>query len=106
MVPGHGAVFHDVGAALATARRRLDGFVRAPERHQQYATKVLLKFKLLEWQQIGLDDLKRWMQQTPHMREAARRMGGASDEAWLSELVAQLVASGAARLQGQQLLNA
>ena len=106
VVPGHGAVFHGVAAALATARRRLEGFVRSPERHQQYATKVLLKFKLLEWQQIDLNDLRHWMQHTPYMAEAARRGGGASNEDWLSELVAQLVASGAARLQGQQLLNA
>ena len=106
VVPGHGAVFHGVGVALATARRRLDGFVRAPERHQQYASKVLLKFKLLEWQQIGLADLRHWMQHTPYMAEAARRGGSASQEDWLADLVAQLVASGAARLQGQQLLNA
>ena len=106
VVPGHGAVFHNVTSALDTARRRLDGFVRAPERHQQYATKVLLKFKLLEWQQIDLDALRDWMQHTPYMAEAARRGGGASMQAWLSNLVAQLVASGAARLQGQQLLNA
>lgn len=106
VVPGHGGVFHDVGAALATARRRLDGFVRAPERHQQYASKVLLKFKLLEWQQIGLAELRHWMQHTPYMAEAARRGGSAAQEDWLADLVAQLVASGAARLQGQQLLNA
>jgi len=106
VVPGHGAVFHEVTNALATARRRLDGFVRAPERHQQYATKVLLKFKLLEWQQISLTELRDWMLHTPYMAEAARRGGGASTQAWLSDLVDQLVASGAARLQGQQLLNA
>ncbi|RUP34294.1 MAG: MBL fold metallo-hydrolase [Curvibacter sp.] len=105
VVPGHGAVFHEVGTALATARRRLEGFVRAPAKHQQYATKVLLKFKLLEWQQIGLDELRHWMQHTPYMAEAARRDGGPADT-WLSELIAQLVASGAARLQGRQLLNA
>lgn len=40
------------------------------------------------------------------MAEAARRGGSAAQEDWLADLVAQLVASGAARLQGQQLLNA
>lgn len=106
VIPGHGAVFHDVTSALATARRRLDGFVRTPERHQQYATKVLLKFKLLEWQEISLTELRQWMEHTPYMAEAARHGGGTSAQAWLSDLVDQLVASGAARLQGQQLLNA
>src|SRR2546429_9247765 len=41
IVPGHGGVFTGVAAALDTARRRLDGFVRAPERHALYAAKVL-----------------------------------------------------------------
>lgn len=106
VVPGHGAVFHEVGTALATARRRLEGFVRSPAKHQQYATKVLLKFKLLEWQQVSLIELRDWMQHTPYMAEAARRGGAPNADDWLSGLIAQLVSSGAARLQGQQLINA
>ncbi|MDD0811400.1 MBL fold metallo-hydrolase [Curvibacter sp. RS43] len=105
VIPGHGAVFHDATTALAVARRRLDGFQRDPAKHQQYATKVLLKFKLLEWQQIGLPELAQWMQRTPYMVGAARRHGQAPSGDWLEQLVGQLVASGAARLEGEQLLN-
>ncbi|MDD0813499.1 MBL fold metallo-hydrolase [Curvibacter sp. HBC28] len=105
VIPGHGAVFHDATTALAVARRRLDGFQRDPAKHQQYATKVLLKFKLLEWQQIGLLELAQWMQRTPYMVGAARRQGQAPSGDWLEQLVGQLVASGAARLEGEQLLN-
>ena len=53
VIPGHGAVFHDVYAALQTARSKLDGFARAPHRHLRYGAKVLLKFKLLEFGQIA-----------------------------------------------------
>jgi len=105
VIPGHGAVFHDAPAALEVARRRLDGFQRQPDKHQQYATKVLLKFKLLEWQQIDLPDLARWMQRTPYMVTAAQRQGQAPDGDWLRDLVGQLLASGAARLDGERLLN-
>lgn len=52
IVPGHGRVFHDLGAALAAARSRLDAWVRSAERHARHALKVLLKFKLMEWQAV------------------------------------------------------
>jgi glyoxylase-like metal-dependent hydrolase (beta-lactamase superfamily II) len=99
LIPGHGPVFHDLPNALAVARRRLDGFQRDPERHLLYATKVLLKFKLLEWQQVSLPELEDWMQNTPFMRSNILLQGGSA------EIVRQLVDSGAARLQGQQIFN-
>jgi len=50
--PGHGAAFMDVSDAIDRARSRLDQFVRHPEKHQTYAIKVLLKFKLMEFQSL------------------------------------------------------
>ncbi|OPH11537.1 MBL fold metallo-hydrolase, partial [Azospirillum brasilense] len=64
VVPGHGSVFTDVERALGAARRRLDGFVRAPERHALYAAKVLIKYKLLEWQSVPLARLHAWAEPT------------------------------------------
>jgi len=54
--PGHGAAFMDVSDAIDRARSRLDQFVRHPEKHQTYAIKVLLKFKLMEFQSLPLSD--------------------------------------------------
>jgi hypothetical protein len=56
---------HDAPRALAVARRRLDGFANNPGKHALYAAKVLLKYKLLEWQRISLPDLRAWMTPRP-----------------------------------------
>ncbi len=58
VIPGHGPVFYDAPRAIDTARRRLDGFVREPLKHALHGAKVLLKYKLLEWQQIALVDVR------------------------------------------------
>lgn len=65
VIPGHGGLFGDVQAALGIARKRLAGFVQSPERHASYAAKVLLKYKLLEWQSIRVQDLQDWVCATP-----------------------------------------
>lgn len=100
VVPGHGSVFADVGAALAVARKRLNGFVQSPERHASYAAKVLLKYKLLEWQSIDLHDLQTWLQNTAYFGMLHQRYFGAQTaQQWQQSLVESLVASGAARMQ-------
>ena len=111
IIPGHGAVFSDVDAALTIARRRLNGFVQSPERHASYAAKVLLKYKLLEWQQISLPALSAWMQAAPYFGLLHQRHFSAqSTQEWIDGLVQSLVASGAAQLQvnpdqGSMLIN-
>ncbi len=107
VIPGHGAVFADAPRALEVARRRLDGFVRNPEKHALYAAKVLLKYKLLEWQQIRMADLSAWAAATPYfgmLRE--RHFGDQPEPEWLGSLAGELVRSGAAVRQGDVLHNA
>ncbi len=107
VIPGHGAVFHDAPRALAVARRRLDGFARDPGKHALYATKVLLKYKLLDWQHISLDDLTAWAAATPYFALLhARYFADQAQAAWLLGLVDDLVRSGAATLRGGLLHNA
>ena len=107
VIPGHGAPFSDVAAALARARSRLQGFVGDPQRHLQHAAKVLLKFKLLEWQTIGLAEMLAWTRTTPYLCSLLARLYPALDLQQAIEALAQeLVHSGAATLQGQQLHNA
>ena len=95
-----------VGAALATARRRLEGFARSPERHARYAAKVLLKYKLLEWQQLPLAQVYAWLAATPYyaMLHAAYFADQPASE-WYATLVADLERSGAAACQGGLLVN-
>jgi glyoxylase-like metal-dependent hydrolase (beta-lactamase superfamily II) len=48
VVPGHGAAFTDVAAALDRARRRLAALEAAPQRNARHVLKVLVKFWLLQ----------------------------------------------------------
>lgn len=107
VIPGHGAVFTDAPRAIDTARRRLDGFVRNPTKHALYAAKVLLKYKLLEWQQVSTTDLTTWAQATPYFGMLrASHFAGLAEEEWLAGLSDDLVRSGAATRQGEMLHNA
>ena len=107
VIPGHGPVFTDAARALDGARRRLDGFARNPAKHALYAAKVLLKYKLLEWQQIALADLLAWARATPYFGMLHARHFADRDQAeWLQSLADDLVRSGAAVRQGEWLHNA
>ena len=100
VIPGHGAPFADVAAALSVARKRLDGFVASPQKHQQYAAKVLLKFKLLEQQQIGREALLQWVQSTAYFAAMVRKQSAGADISdAVDALVQELVRSGAATLR-------
>ncbi len=106
VIPGHGPVFTDVSAALRTARRRLEGFVAAPSKHTRYAAKVLLKFKLLEAQQMPWTDLLAWVGGTQHMRTLHQLSApGPQFSEWVAGLLEELVATGAAARQGEAILN-
>ena len=100
VVPGHGGLFGDVQAALGIARKRLAGFVQAPERHASYAAKVLLKYKLLEWQSIRVQDLQDWVHATTYFGTLHQGYFDAQTvQQWLDSLIESLVASGAAELR-------
>lgn len=107
VIPGHGGVFGDLPTALARARRRLAGFVADPVRHARHAAKVLLKYKLLEWQQAPLPQVQAWLAATPYYASLHRRyFADRPADQWARELVQDLVTSGAARLDGETLHNA
>ena len=102
--PGHGAAFQDVSQALARARRRLDQFVSQPNKHQAYACKVLLKFKLMEFQSIDIVDFLYWAAQCTYL-QWMKPNDQPDIQVWLMSVVDQLVQSGAARIDGPQLIN-
>lgn len=115
VVPGHGAPFTDVAAALDFARARLAAFVAAPQKHLSHAARVLLKFKLLDAQQLTRADLLAWAQATPYLqRLLLRQQAAAADmpsheallEQALNTVVTDLVRAGAATLAGGVLHNA
>lgn len=106
VLPGHGPMFHDVAAALAVARKRLEGFVANPRRHARYAAKVLLKYKMLEWQQASVQHVQDWCLATPYMQLLRVSYFAPLDNASLvQELVQELVAARALAVEGELLVN-
>ncbi|MCF8168580.1 MAG: MBL fold metallo-hydrolase [Rhodoferax sp.] len=106
VIPGHGAPFTHVDESIAVARKRLHGFVTDPVRHVQYAIKVLLKFRLLQVQQIERQTLIDWALATPYFVSMFQRHFAERDFATgVDHLVQDLVRSGSAALEGDVLHN-
>jgi glyoxylase-like metal-dependent hydrolase (beta-lactamase superfamily II) len=109
VIPGHGQVFEDVEGALQRARSRLHQFVQSPEKHRRYALKVLIKFKLLEWQSVGFNDLLAWYAATPYIACIEGRPTAPPAETLqdsLRTLLTDLVRSNALRIEGDRILDA
>jgi hypothetical protein len=107
VIPGHGAPFEDVAAALSRARSRLAGFVADPDRHARHAAKVLVKYHLLEEGQQSLPALSDWAEQTPLLRQVWHKQGRpqGSVGGWSHALAQELVHTGALVQRGQTLHN-
>lgn len=106
IIPGHGAPFRELEAALSAARQRLQQFTADPRRHARHAAKVLLKFKLLELQCVSLNECQSWVAATEYFSTLHRNYFAATDfKRWIDDLLQDLVRAGAARIDGQTLLN-
>jgi glyoxylase-like metal-dependent hydrolase (beta-lactamase superfamily II) len=119
VVPGHGAPFTEVAAALARARSRLAAYRAEPLRHARHAVKVLLVYHLMEERAMAMGTLVQWAADAPIVHRAWRAFGerfadaaapaadgpvlhdvsGAAGRdalrAWLRALVVELAAAGA-----------
>lgn len=106
VVPGHGAVFRYGEEILATARRKLDSFVKDPIKLARHGAKVLLKFKLLEKQKLLFSDFTLWATNTPCLIDYQRRFFGDCDfSVWLEQICAELIKAGVAKREGDDILN-
>ena len=105
VIPGHGAPFTDVDAALQRAFSRLAYLSAEPVRNAQNAVKVLLKFLLLERQQIALKEVAPLLQAMPLFNASNRRYLHMPTEAAATWAVQQLVKAGAAEVIDDRVLN-
>ena len=105
VVPGHGAPFTDVKAALGRAASRLDYLQADPVRNAENAVKVMLKFLLLERRQFALDALPAMFEQNPVIEGARLRFLDKTPAQLAEWAVRALVRAGAARQVDGQLLN-
>ncbi len=110
VIPGHGRPFGgdaaSVAAALERARSRLRHFTDDPGKHLRYALKVLLKFKLLEWQRASVEQVHTWARATPYLLQQHERHAQADFDTWLQALIDDLCRSGAARREDGWLIDA
>lgn len=107
VIPGHGPVFMYRAEVLARSRERLEAFVKNPARHAHHAAKVLLKFKLLEQQQLPYVDFANWATGTRYfqlIRESFFRAIPMTD--WIAQLTDELVHSAVASKEGAMVFNA
>ncbi|WP_295999489.1 MBL fold metallo-hydrolase [Rugamonas sp.] len=105
VIPGHGAPFTDVAAALLRARRRLDYLSADPVRNAQNAVKVLLKFLLLERQRIALAEVPALLLSLPLFERTNARLLRQPPLRLAQWTVSQLLRSTAARIDGDDLVN-
>ena len=107
VIPGHGPVFMYRAEVLARSRERLEAFIKNPARHAHHAAKVLLKFKLLERQQLPYVDFLSWAAGTRYFRLIRERFFLATPMAeWVAQLTDELVLSAVARKEGAMVFNA
>jgi glyoxylase-like metal-dependent hydrolase (beta-lactamase superfamily II) len=104
VIPGHGAVFGDVAAALASSRQRLDAFERDPARHAQHAARALVMFHMMEHRSRVRAELEAWLPATPIFARSAQAGGfSGSPASWARALVSRLVGDGLLIEQGERV---
>ncbi len=88
VIPGHGAPFDDVAAALGRAYKRLAAFEEDPARVARNAIKACMTFNLLDLGRLPRAELEAYVQSVPFFRDVgARVLGMPADRlaAWLEQ---------------------
>ncbi len=105
VIPGHGSIFNDVTQALIFAQDRLAYLRKNPDRNLIHVVNVLLKFKLLEWQQCHQEIALDWFKNTPMLQKIAELLNQPIHDLFQQSLNA-LVKSNAIKIRMQTLFNA
>lgn len=104
VIPGHGAPFADVDRALATAFRRLDGFVADTERLAWHALKVIVAFALMERQQLPAMGFPRFLASLPFAVDINQRYLALAEDELAARLLADLSGAGVITREGDILV--
>jgi glyoxylase-like metal-dependent hydrolase (beta-lactamase superfamily II) len=95
VIPGHGAPFGDVAAALARAFQRLAAFEREPLRVARNAVKACFTFNLLDLGSLPTAELATYLDGVPLFRDVGHRLLGMDAAALADWLLAELRRTGA-----------
>ena len=99
VIPGHGAPFADVDAALARARSRLDAFERDPLKCARHLGKVMFVFSLLDRGEMPRAEVAAYVARVPCHRKVGDFLGLAAAD-YAGWLVADLLRAGALAERG------
>jgi len=105
VIPGHGAPFTDIGAALQRAHARLDALSASLERNARHAAKVLVKFYLLEARKVAMQDLIAHVAGARYFRLINERYFRMPFDEFVRQQVTELAASGAAVIDGDTVID-
>jgi glyoxylase-like metal-dependent hydrolase (beta-lactamase superfamily II) len=106
VIPGHGEVFTDVGAALDRAYRRTAAFEADETRVARYALKALLAFTLLHRRRMPLAGLPAYVERVGVYRDINAAVLHLSSAALATLLVDELARAGAVCVKDGILLPA
>jgi len=99
VIPGHGAVFSDVDAALERAYGRLEAFERDPERVVRNAFRALVVFHLLDRQTAGMEEIAMLLENASFFVMLNERSYRLAPGTLAQKLVGELAATGALRVE-------
>jgi glyoxylase-like metal-dependent hydrolase (beta-lactamase superfamily II) len=105
VIPGHGAPFADVDAALARARQRLAALSSDPARNARQVARVLLKFLLLDWRTIPFDRLVAHLAEARYFVVINERYFRRPFAELIAQIVRELESTGAAERRGDLVAN-
>lgn len=104
-IPGHGAPFDDIGAALSRARQRLTALAADPARNARQVAKVLIKFYLLDVRSLPFAQLVQQLADARYFALINDRYFRLPFEELIGRSVSELVAVGAAEWKDGTVSN-
>ena len=104
-IPGHGAPFDDIGAALSRARQRLTALAADPARNARQVAKVLIKFYLLDVRSLPFAQLVQQLAGARYFALINDRYFRLPFEELIGRSVSELVAVGAAEWKDGTVSN-
>ena len=105
VIPGHGAPFTDVDAALGRAHQRLAALSADPARNARQVAKALIKFYLLDVRSLPLEALIRHLSGARYFSVINERYFRVPFEQLIERSVHELVAVGAAECHDGMVAN-
>jgi glyoxylase-like metal-dependent hydrolase (beta-lactamase superfamily II) len=104
VIPGHGAPFTDVDAAMTRAFQRLAAFENDSARMGRNAVRACFTFNLLDMQRLKEDELPTYLQSVPFFATVNQRVLKFSDDDFASWLLGDLLRAKAVEVRDGWIL--